>query len=242
MGQEPGAPARIRHNRHVRFVACLAAMVGGVALAACGGGDATPKRAAEPTTSTQAPPMPTGTTPAPAGTTPAPRSQTTPIPPPERARRADPAATRVIRAWSDALRGGDVEAAARYFALPSVVENGPPPLRVRTRDDARAFNASLPCGAVLRRAVAIGRYTAVVFRLTERPGGDCGQGVGHPAGTAFVIRHGKILEWRRVDEKTIPPEGVVGPTGRHPPEAPILPPGKRPRPQPQVPTATGPVI
>jgi hypothetical protein len=162
------------------------------------------------------------------------------MPPPKAARRADPAATRVIEAWSTALRHGRVDDAAAYFALPSLVENGAPPLRVRTRADARAFNASLPCGAVVRRAVAIGRFTVVVFRLTERPGGDCGTGVGEAAGTAFVIRHGKIVEWVRVDERDVPPIGVVPSTGRNPPEAPTLPPGKRPKPQ--APTATGPVI
>jgi hypothetical protein len=162
------------------------------------------------------------------------------VPPPTRARAADPAATRVVEAWSTALRRGHVDAAARFFALPSVVQNGTPPEKVSTRADARLFNASLPCGAVVRRAVAIGRFTVVVFRLTDRPGGNCAQGIGHAAGTAFVIRHRKITEWRRVDASTVPPAGVVPSTGRHPPEAPRLPPGQHP--QQPAPTATGPVI
>ena len=45
---------------------------------------------------------------------------------------------------------------------------------------------------------AVGRYVAAVFRLTERPGGSCGRGTGSEAATAFVIRAGKIVEWRRV--------------------------------------------
>jgi hypothetical protein len=129
------------------------------------------------------------------------------------------------------------------FALPSIVQNGTPPIAVRTYAQARAFNASLPCGAEFRRAVQIGRFTVVVFRLTERPGGDCAQGVGEAAGTAFVVRHGKIFEWRRVDERTIPPEGVVPSTGRRPPEAPQLPPGAQTTPQvPTGPAITGPTI
>src|SRR6185503_2221519 len=36
---------------------------------------------------------------------------------------SEPSAAGVIRAWADALRGGDVEAAARYFAVPSLVSN-----------------------------------------------------------------------------------------------------------------------
>ena len=154
-----------------------------------------------------------------------------------------PYATRVIKAWTNALRQGHVEAAARYFALPSIVQNGTPPIAIKTFGQARAFNASLPCGAVFRRAVQIARFTVVVFRLTQRVGGDCGQGVGQSAGTAFVVRHGKIFEWRRVDERTIPPEGVVPSTGKHPPEAPRLPPGANTTPEVQtIPTATGPTI
>jgi hypothetical protein len=115
---------------------------------------------------------------------------------------------------------------------------------VRTFGQARAFNASLPCGAKFQRAVQAGRFTVVVFRLVERVGGDCGQGVGQSAGTAFVIRRGKIFEWRRVDESTVPPVGVVPPTGKNPPEAPTVPPGTTgPQQQaPQAPTATGPTI
>jgi hypothetical protein len=219
----------------VRRAACLALLAGGVVLPGCGGGDGqdAPQRAAQPRSTSTAAQPPSSTAPA------HPRSQGK-LPPPKAAREAAPAATRVIQAWSTALRHGRVDAAASYFALPSLVQNGTPPLRVRTRADARAFNASLPCGAVLRRAVSIGRFTVVVFRLTKRPGGDCGTGAGHAAGTAFVIRRGKIVEWRRVDERDVPPVGVVPSTGKNPPESPLLPPGKRP--QQQVPTATGPVI
>ena len=108
----------------------------------------------------------------------------------------------VIRAWVDTLRRGDVKGAAEYFALPSIVENGTPPLELRTRSDARAFNSALPCGAVLLRTSSSGRFTTAVFRLTERPGrGSCGSGVGERARTTFVIRDGKIREWRRVADQ-----------------------------------------
>lgn len=108
----------------------------------------------------------------------------------------------VIRAWSDALRHGDVPGAAGFFALPSVVENGTPPLELRTRRDAHQFNAALPCGAVLLRTSTSGRFTTATFRLTERPGrGTCGAGTGETARTTFVIRDGKIREWRRVADR-----------------------------------------
>jgi len=105
---------------------------------------------------------------------------------------------RVINGWAEALSEGDVRAAAGYFALPSTAENGPT-LRIRTRDEARRFNASLPCGAALVRAESAGDFTTATFRLKERPGaGLCGPGTGATAQTTFVIEDGKIVEWRRV--------------------------------------------
>jgi hypothetical protein len=111
---------------------------------------------------------------------------------------ADPADIAVIKQWSDTLRAGDVDGAAEFFALPSVAENGPL-LRIRSRDDARLFNASLPCGAILLRAETQGAFTTATFELTERPGpGPCGSGTGERAQTSFVIEDGKITQWRRV--------------------------------------------
>lgn len=112
---------------------------------------------------------------------------------------ADPEAVEVIRGWADELRAGDVEAAADRFEIPSTVQNGTPPLRLTDRDEVVAFNESLPCGAELTEAETSGEYTIATFELTERPGpGECGSGVGETAKTAFVIRDGLIVEWRRV--------------------------------------------
>jgi len=118
---------------------------------------------------------------------------------PKVAGNADPGDVRVIDGWVTALRHGDVEAAARYFAIPSVAENGPLLLHIESIDEARRFNESLPCGARLVRAQTQGQFTTATFRLTERPGsGVCGPGTGESAKTSFVIRDGKIVEWRRV--------------------------------------------
>jgi hypothetical protein len=112
---------------------------------------------------------------------------------------ADPGDVRVIDSWATALRRGYVGAAAGYFAIPSVAENGPLLLQIENRDDARRFNESLPCGAHLLHAETQGQFTTATFRLTERPGlGSCGPGTGGVAKTSFVIRDGKIVEWRRV--------------------------------------------
>jgi hypothetical protein len=124
---------------------------------------------------------------------------------------ADHEAVRVIQAWVDELRAGHVAAAAGYFTFPSIVENGTPPVTLRTRDDALAFNRSLPCGAKLIRATPVGPYIAATFRLTERPGaGSCGSGTGNLARTAFIIREGKIAQWRRLPD---PAQGEAVPQG-----------------------------
>jgi hypothetical protein len=112
---------------------------------------------------------------------------------------ANPADVQVIAGWVNSLRHGDVDAAAGYFAIPSVAENGPVLLRIRSTEDAVRFNESLPCGARLIRADSTGEFTTATFRLTERPGpGTCGPGTGSVAKTSFVIRDDKIAQWRRV--------------------------------------------
>jgi hypothetical protein len=106
----------------------------------------------------------------------------------------------VIRLWADTLRHGDVAGAAGMFALPAVTEiqPGAPAIELRTRAQARAFNRSLSCGAVLLRTERAKGLTVGVFRLSERPGGYCGSGTGAIARTGFVIEHGRITHWIRL--------------------------------------------
>ena len=115
----------------------------------------------------------------------------------------------VIEGWVETLSKGNAEGAAGYFALPSVVENGTPAVTLRSHADVVAFNRSLPCGARLVRARPAGRFIAATFRLTDRPGGGCGSGVGQLARTAFVIRDGKIVQWQRLPNP--PRQGGSGP-------------------------------
>ncbi len=112
---------------------------------------------------------------------------------------ADPGAVRVIRSWSDALRGGDVAGASALWAAPSKVQNGTPLLTLRSAAAVRLFNDSLSCGSRLVSAVrAPHGFTIAVFRLTQRPGADCGSGTGNVAHAAIRVRHGKIAEWYRL--------------------------------------------
>ena len=144
--------------------------------------------------------------------------QSTPGPGPSPTPRTD---EQIIRAWVDELRAGRVEGASRYFSIPSTAANGTPPMRLRDVPEVRAFNGSLPCGARLVRTVKRRRHTIGVFVLTDRPGGDCGSGVGHQAATAFLIRDGKIVEWLRVD---VPPPRSQEPDRRAPTPEPGAPP------------------
>lgn len=103
----------------------------------------------------------------------------------------------VIRAWSQALTESDIDAAADFFALPSSAENGLN-YEIETKDDARLFNESLPCGATLTETSVEGEFITATFELTERPGVPVCPGSGNEAQTSFVIEDGAITEWRRV--------------------------------------------
>ncbi len=131
--------------------------------------------------------------------------------PPER--RAGPAAAPaprgdaerarpVIEGWSDALRRSDVDRAIGYFALPSVIAQGSA-FKLTTRAQIRIFNAGLPCGAALQGVEQAGRYVVGTFKLTERPGQTC-DGPGNLARVAFIIRGGKIGEWRQLSAPQAP--------------------------------------
>jgi hypothetical protein len=145
-------------------------------------------------------------------------------------------AAAVIRGWSDALRHGDLVAAARYFATPSLLVNGadsaghPLALEIRTLRQAEFANASLPCGAMLVSTSRRGRYVNALFRLTARPGpggSNCAGGVGTTARTDFVIANGRIVQWIRApDDPGDNGSPRTGPTPPAPsiPTSPTLPP------------------
>jgi hypothetical protein len=116
------------------------------------------------------------------------------------------ASVKVIRDWADALRSGHVNAAAAYFAIPSVIYLGSgAPVQIRSRAEAKLVNAALPCGAQLVSTHTLGRYVNALFRLTDRPGrggaGGCGSGVGETARTNFLIKEGRIVEWLRAPDQ-----------------------------------------
>jgi limonene-1,2-epoxide hydrolase len=129
---------------------------------------------------------------------------------------SDPRARRVIRAWLNALNHDDIERAASYFALPSKFQNGTPVLTVDSQQERIAVNLALPCGAKATEMRGAGDFTIVTFRLIDRPGGECGQGVGGRARGAIRVAMGKIVEWYRLPDvpggEQIAPPAPSGPT------------------------------
>ena len=114
----------------------------------------------------------------------------------------------VARAWSAALNRSDDAAAAKLFAPSAEVVQGGA-LVLRTRADAVAWNAALPCGGRITRVERRGKsQVLVVFRLTNRPGHRC-DAPGADAAAVFEVEDGKIVLWHQ----TPPPEGTSSPPG-----------------------------
>jgi hypothetical protein len=213
-----------------RIASSLAAIaVFALLLAGCGGSG---RGAHAPTTTAS-----TRTT-APSG----PSRRATPVPvPAPTGTPAAAASVRVIRAWSDALRHGEVRRAASYFAVPSEMINGAGSggqvsiLRILTPQQAVVANETLPCGARFLSADQRGRYVNALFALTGRagPGGStCGSPTGVTARTNFVIAGGRIVEWIRAPDE---PGDNAGPG------APAAPSPGAPSPGAPTPAPSGPI-
>jgi hypothetical protein len=138
---------------------------------------------------------------------------------------SDAAQVEVIQEWATALQSGHIEAAARYFALPSIFANGDgvggliDAVRVKTLHEAEIVNESLSCGAALVSTKPNGKYILATFTLTNRkgPGADCGSGTGASAATDFVVKDGRIVDWIRAPTNSVTPTITVPPTATNPP-------------------------
>ena len=123
---------------------------------------------------------------------------------------ADPQQAAVVRAWSKALRSGDVAGASALWAVPSKVQNGTPVLTLSSRAEVLLFNGSLPCGSFVRSTGAAQDFTITTFRLTDRKGGDCDAAAGASARSAIRVREGKIVEWYRLPDDPDAPRAQPG--------------------------------
>ena len=118
--------------------------------------------------------------------------------------RSDPLHTyngRVIRGWLLALEREDYTQAAYYFAPNALIDQGNP-YRLKTKSDAFAFNASLPCRARADGLAGRGHapHVLATFRLRRGPGGKC-SGLLR---VRYTIRNGKFTEWRQLPKPSSP--------------------------------------
>lgn len=111
----------------------------------------------------------------------------------------------VLAGWAAALRRGDPDRAARYFAVPAIVAQSMT-VELQTREQVRRFNDELPCGARLLEVQHDGRYIVGTFRLTQRSGHVCAA-AGELSRVAFVIRGHHFTEWRQVPDRPGAPPG-----------------------------------
>lgn len=127
---------------------------------------------------------------------------------PLRATGAAPAGqVRVVRAWLVELSSGEVARAARRFAVPSRFQNFTSVALIRSRRQALAVSDSLPCGARMTTAGGASGFVVYEARLTERPGGACGAGVGGVVRGAVRVRGGRMQEWYRLPDRSSPRRG-----------------------------------
>jgi hypothetical protein len=184
------------------FRSCWVALLA-AGLAACGGSKPDPFDERTPGSRTGV--LPAATLAPPPTSTPTPKA--TPKPKPKPLAKVTRDERRVIQGWADALRGGHVKAASRYFNIPSYVDGGGGvELFLTSRAQIVGFNRGLPCGAQLLSTRRGPQHVVLgTFRLTQRPGGDCGTGVGGLAAVQFLVRRHLIIEWLRAPDDQVDP-------------------------------------
>ena len=124
----------------------------------------------------------------------------------------------VLEGWAQAVREGNPDRAARYFAVPAIVAQSMT-VELQTREQVRKFNDELPCGARLLEVQHDGRYVVGTFRLTGRPGRSCAS-EGQLVRVAFVIRQRHFTEWRQVPDTPGAAPGPDEPEDAPPPGGP----------------------
>jgi len=170
-----------------------------VAISGCGDAPGPDYSLKTPPAEVGAPPIETP------AATPAPGAKKQPRPTQREAERL----RSVLAGWADAVRRGDPDKAARYFAVPALVAQSMT-VELQTREQVRRFNDELPCGARLLEVQHDGRYVVGTFRLTERAGHTCAD-AGELARVAFVVRAQHFTEWRQIPDRPGAPPGPAEP-------------------------------
>jgi limonene-1,2-epoxide hydrolase len=120
----------------------------------------------------------------------------------------DPSAESVVRAWSEAVNTDDNDGAARLFAEGARVIQGTDVRRLETFDEARAWNAGLPCSGRIVRLTVREETVRATFVLGDRTKTEC-EGPGERAQALFRVRDGKIVLWHELDPAVAPEEESV---------------------------------
>lgn len=110
-----------------------------------------------------------------------------------------PGAESVIRAWSAELNEGDYDGAAQLFAEGAQIVQGANVFVLATHEQARRWNASLPCRGRIVRVEGEGNAVEAAFVLRNRPDRPC-DAPGVVARVMVRVRDGKIVLWHQLDE------------------------------------------
>ena len=102
----------------------------------------------------------------------------------------------VFRAWSQELNSGDNEAAAKLFANGARVVQPGLVLRLRTHEQAVAWNTALPCSGKIVSMTSNGTVARATFVLGDRQTSKC-DGPGEKATALIRVRKGKIVLWHQ---------------------------------------------
>lgn len=105
----------------------------------------------------------------------------------------------VVRAWNRALNDGNNERAADLFAKNAQIAQAGVTYRLKTREEATNWNATLPCGGRIVALTVAGTIVTATFLLTDRKTSTC-DAPGQKANAAFTIEHGRITVWRQISE------------------------------------------
>jgi hypothetical protein len=122
---------------------------------------------------------------------------------------APPENVAVVRGWLDELSRGEVRRAARRFGLPARFQNFSSVALIRRPAQALAVTDSLPCGGHMTVAGGANGFVVYEARLTDRPGGACGTGIGSVVRGAVLVRDGHMIEWYRLPDRSSAPGADV---------------------------------
>jgi limonene-1,2-epoxide hydrolase len=117
-----------------------------------------------------------------------------------------PSPESVVRAWSQELNTGDNAGAAKLFAPGAEVVQGQGELKLRTLQDAIAWNAALPCSGRIVSIHSDGDTATATFVLGNREEQKC-DGPGQKATAIFRVKKGKIVLWHQTNGETLEPAG-----------------------------------